>query len=120
MLTLALLLIPAFFGLMMFLSSDLSKKLAWVGSILNAAIAIGAAVAMSYGKTEMLEFDGGVIAPMGAHFALSLNATSILLVLLNACLLPFIVHVASKNEMRNASSFLSLILFMSSAMMGAF
>jgi NADH-quinone oxidoreductase subunit M len=40
--------------------------------------------------------------------------------MLNACLLPFIVHVASKHEMRNASTFLSLILFMSSAMMGAF
>ena len=120
MLTLALLFIPAFFGLMMFLSSDLSKKLAWVGSLINAALAIGAAVAVSYGKTEMLEFDGGNIAPLGAHFALSINATSILMVLLNACLLPFIVHVASKHEMRNESAFLSLILFMSSAMMGAF
>lgn len=120
MLTLALLTIPAVFALLIWILPQQSKSLALAGSFINLILAVVGLVALSYWKIDLLQFDSGVIGGLGMHFALEINSTSALLILLGSVILPFAIHLSSKNEERNNANFHALLMLMASAMLGAF
>ena len=60
------------------------------------------------------------IESMGIHFSVSINALSLLMVLLTAFLTPLIILSSFNTEYENPHSFYSLILFMQMALVGVF
>jgi NADH-quinone oxidoreductase subunit M len=118
MFTLLLIILPVAAALAAWLMPQQSKQISAAGSIGALIVAIAAAISLSYGQTESLHFDSGIIRGIGMHFALSINANSILLILLTTGVFVFVTLIPNwENRYTGAYPLISL---MAAAMTGAF
>jgi NADH-quinone oxidoreductase subunit M len=118
MYTLLLIILPLTAALAAWLMPQQAKQISAAGSIGAFIVAIAAAFSLSYGQTEVLQFNSGLIGGIGMHFALSINSNSILLVLLTT-FVGALVTLLPNWENRYHGAY-PLIALMTAAMTGAF
>ncbi|MFM2195382.1 MAG: dehydrogenase subunit, partial [Bacteroidota bacterium] len=118
MFTLLLIILPVAAALAAWLMPQQSKQLTAAGSLGAFIVAVAAAISLSYGQTEALNFDSGIIRGLGMHFALSINANSILLLLLTTGISVLVTLIPNWENRYNGAY--PLISLMAAAMTGAF
>ncbi len=121
MLTLTLILLPIFAGLITLATKgENAKVLALVASLVE--LALGAYIYSTFVADSSTQF--GVtynwIASAGIKFAVGIDGISLVLVLLTTLLVPFIILSTFNLAYKNASVFYALILFMQAALVGVF
>jgi NADH-quinone oxidoreductase subunit M len=117
-----LIVLPLIAGLLLFLSKgNTSKTLALGFSVIEFALALVAFFQFKHNPTaNTLMLNCTWVESLGIHFAVSLDALSMLLVLLTTFLVPLIILSSFKNEYDKSNSFYGLILLMQMALVGVF
>ena len=117
MLPLFLILLPLVAGIITFFVK--SEKLAQNFALAASVVTLTVSIASLFSSTE-LQYSCSWIASLGSNFSLSLDGMSKMLCLLNALSLPLILISIYKNNYKNTSSFLGLMLLMQTGIMGVF
>ncbi len=122
MLTLLLITVPVIAGLaMLLMGSKSARTIALATGIIEFLLSIVAAYMVGQPNgSSWLSFHQDLVASMGIAFSLSLDGISAVMVILTAILLPIIVYSSFNTQYKNPHIFYSLLLFMTSAMLGAF
>jgi NADH-quinone oxidoreductase subunit M len=121
MLTLSLILIPLFAGVVSLITKNNSaKQLALIGAVVELAVAIVVYSQFQPTAAHQFGFSYPWIKSAGIAFAGGIDGISLLLVMLTAFLTPLIILSTFRQPYKNASTFYALILFMQSALMGVF
>jgi len=121
MLTLSLILIPLFAGVVSLITKNNSaKQLALIGALVELALAVVIYTQFQPTASQQFGFSYPWIASAGISFAGAIDGISLLLVMLTAFLTPLIILSTFRQPYKNASTFYALILFMQSALMGVF
>ncbi len=121
MLTLALVVIPALFALLILvMGSGMARQLSLFAGIAQLVCAVAAFFLLRNGQTDLLTFSESWVGPMGLEFSFALDGISMVLVLLTAVSTPLIIYSSFNRTFANPHIFYSLILLMVSAMTGAF
>lgn len=117
-----LIVLPLIAGLLVFLSKgNASRTLALGLSVVEFALALVAFFQFKHNPTATnLVLNCTWVESLGIHFAVSLDALSMLLVLLTTFLVPLIILSSFKNEYEKSNSFYGLILLMQMALVGVF
>jgi len=98
-----------------------ARALALGFSVVEFALALVAFIQYkSNPNAAMLNFDAVWVAALGIHFSVSINALSLLMVLLSTFLVPLIILSSFKNEYAKGYNFYGLLLFMQMALVGVF
>jgi NADH-quinone oxidoreductase subunit M len=122
MLTVLLILFPMLAALVLFFGkASNARSLALGFSVVEFALALVAFLQYkSNPNAAMLNFDAVWVAALGIHFSVSINALSLLMVLLSTFLVPLIILSSFKNEYAKGYNFYGLLLFMQMALVGVF
>jgi len=121
MITGLLILLPLLSGLLLLLASNYSvKKIAFVAAIAELLVTLYALVQFHINADVQFMFDITWIQSLGIHFKVGMDGISILLVLLTNILVPLIILSSFDRDIKNPSSFYSLILLMQMALVGVF
>ena len=121
MLTLSLILIPLFAGVVSLITKNNSaKQLALIGAVVELVVAIVVYTQFQPTAAHQFGFSYPWIKSAGIAFAGGIDGISLLLVMLTAFLTPLIILSTFRQPYKNASAFYALILFMQSALMGVF
>jgi len=121
MLTLSLILIPLFAGVVSLITKNNSaKQLALIGAMVELVVAIVVYTQFQPTAAHQFGFSYPWIKSAGIAFAGGIDGISLLLVMLTAFLTPLIILSTFRQPYKNASTFYALILFMQSALMGVF
>lgn len=121
MITITLLLIPFLAGILLLaVKSGNVKKLALTFAVIEFAVAVVASVQFQKNADMQFAFSHPWITSLGINFHVAMDGISLLLVLLTTLLVPLIILTSFHREIKNASVFFSLILFMQFALVGVF
>ncbi|MBS1647660.1 MAG: NADH-quinone oxidoreductase subunit M [Bacteroidetes bacterium] len=122
MLTGLLIIAPLVVSLLLFFTkSEQAKKIALVFSVVEFLLTLVAyALFRSNAADTNLSLNCSWVPMLGIHFAVSIDGLSLLLVLLTGFLVPLIILSSFNTTYEKPHTFYSLILFMQSAMIGAF
>jgi NADH-quinone oxidoreductase subunit M len=121
MLTLALIALPALFAVaILALGAKMARQTALLSSLVTFALSLGAYYLVKSGQTDLLTFDQPWINSLGLRFSFALDGISLVLVLLTTLSSVLIVYASYIREFANPHIFYALVLFMLSAMTGAF
>ncbi len=117
-----LIFVPLIASLLVFLSKgNASRTIAFGASLLEFVLALVAYFQYKHnpdGASLILNLSW--IESLGIHFAVSIDALSLLMVLLTTGLVPLIILSSFAREYKNASSFYGLIMLMQMALVGVF
>ena len=121
MLTLALVLIPLAASIFLAaVKTDAVKKLALAFAVAEFGVAVFAATQFRKNAEMQFVFSQPWIKSLGIHFYVAMDGISLLLVLLTALLVPLIILSSFNREIKNESSFFSLVMLMQMALVGVF
>ncbi len=117
-----LIIVPLIAGLLVFFTKqETSRKIALGFSLIEFALALVAFVQFKHNPASSnLILNCSWVASLGIYFAVSINALSLLMVLLTAFLVPLIILSSFNTKVINANSFYGLILIMQMALVGVF
>ncbi len=117
-----LIVVPLIAALLVFATKGNTSRTAALGlSIVEFALALG--VFMQYKHNPIskeLVLNCTWVESLGIHFAVGIDALSMLLILLTTFLVPLIILSSFKTEYTKANSFYGLILLMQMALVGVF
>lgn len=117
-----LIFVPLIASLLVFLSKgNASRTIAFGASLLEFVLALIAYFQYKHnpGGTSLI-LNLSWIESLGIHFAVSIDALSLLMVLLTTGLVPLIILSSYAREYKNSSSFYGLIMLMQMALVGVF
>ncbi|MCC7453391.1 MAG: NADH-quinone oxidoreductase subunit M [Crocinitomix sp.] len=122
MLTLLLLGIPFLAALILFAPKDRGwKNLALIFSLVEFVVSLVAFVIYKQNPaSELLHFKAVWIKSLGINFDVSINALSLLMILLTTFLIPIIILSTYKKGVKTSNKFLGLILAFQMAVIGVF
>lgn len=121
MLTLTLILLPIFAGLVTLTTKGENAKVLALAAAL-AELALGAYTYYTFVPDATTQFGASYnwIASAGIKFSVGIDGISLILVSLTTLLVPFIILSTFKINYKNPSTFYALILFMQAALVGVF
>ena len=122
MLTILLIGVPLLTSLMLFaMKGRNARGLALSASVIEFVLALAAFIQFrSNPDSALLSFNSNWVQSLNIHFEVSINALSLLMVLLTTFLVPLIILSSFKSEYENPGSFYALILLMQMALVGVF
>ncbi len=122
MLTILLLGIPFLAALILFAPKDRGwKNLALIFSLIELAVSIVAFVVYKQNPaSQLLHFNTVWVKSLGINFDVSINALSLLMILLTTFLIPIIILSTYKKGVQTSNKFLGLILGFQMAVIGVF
>ncbi len=117
-----LIIVPLIAGLLVFgTKGKASRNVALGFSLIEFALSLVAFVQYKHNPASAdLVLNCTWVESLGIHFAVGLDALSLLLVLLTTFLIPLIILSSFKNEYDKPNSFYGLILIMQMALVGVF
>jgi NADH-quinone oxidoreductase subunit M len=117
-----LIIVPLIAGLMVFgTKGKASRNIALGFSLVEFALSLVAFFQYKHNPASAdLVLNCTWVESLGIHFAVGLDALSLLLVLLTTFLIPLIILSSFKNEYEKPNSFYGLILIMQMALVGVF
>jgi len=117
-----LIIVPLIASLLVFFTKgDTSRKVALGLSVVEFALALAVFFQFKHNPASKdLTLNCNWVESLGIHFAVSVDALSMLLVLLTTFLVPLIILSSFKNEYERPNSFYGLILLMQMALVGVF
>ena len=117
-----LIIVPLIAGLLVFgTKGKASRNVALGFSLIEFALSLVAFVQYKHNPASAdLVLNCTWVESLGIHFAVGLDALSLLLVLLTTFLIPLIILSSFKNEHEKPNSFYGLILIMQMALVGVF
>jgi NADH-quinone oxidoreductase subunit M len=117
-----LIIVPLIAGLLVFgTKGKASRNVALIFSLIEFALSLVAFVQYKHNPASAdLVLNCTWVESLGIHFAVGLDALSLLLVLLTTFLIPLIILSSFKNEHEKPNSFYGLILIMQMALVGVF
>lgn len=117
-----LIIVPLIAGLLVFgTKGKASRNIALGFSLIEFALSLVAFVQYKHNPASAdLVLNCTWVESLGIHFAVGLDALSLLLVLLTTFLIPLIILSSFKNEHEKPNSFYGLILIMQMALVGVF
>ncbi len=120
MITLCLLFLPFFSGILCFALPKTSVKyFAFISSLVSLGITIIACIQRDQ-IAEKLHFNAVWVESLGIQFKLGIDGISLLMILLTNLLIPFILASSFKNTYPRIKLFYFLILFMQTGLLGVF
>lgn len=122
MITIALLVFPLIAGLFLLaVKPERAKSFAFAAAIIELLISIIAITQFDVANsTYQFLLDIVWVKSLGIHFKVGVDGISMLLILLTTIALPLIVYSGFSREVKNASVFYALMLFMQMALIGVF
>ena len=116
-----LLFLPLIAALVVLLfKNQTAKHIALLFSVIELAIVIVFAVKFIPDPTQQFIVDIPWMPQMGIYFSAGVDGISMIMVLLNALLVPIIILATYNHTYKNANAFYALILFMQSGMLVVF
>jgi NADH-quinone oxidoreductase subunit M len=117
-----LMLIPLLTALVVcLLPSRSARAVSFAGSLGSLALAvISWCVLRTDGANIQLSYSHGWLYSLGSKCSFAIDGISMILVLLTNLLLPFIIWSTYNREIKKPKAYLSLMLFMQSALLGVF
>lgn len=117
-----LIIVPLIASLLVFFTKgDTSRKVALGLSVVEFALALAVFFQFKHNpESKDLMLNCNWVESLGIHFAVSVDALSMLLVLLTTFLVPLIILSSFKNDYERPNSFYGLILLMQMALVGVF
>lgn len=114
--------VPLLASLLVFITKGNSNKTIALGaSIVEFALALVAYFQFKHSPdSALLALNCNWVESLGIHFAVSIDALSLLMVLLTTGLVPLIILSSFNTEYKNSNSFYGLILLMQMALVGVF
>ncbi|MBC7923516.1 MAG: NADH-quinone oxidoreductase subunit M [Ferruginibacter sp.] len=121
MLTLLLIALPVVSALLLLaLSGENVKRVAFVASLAEFALALVAASQVAPEAGSQLAVSYPWIESAGIRFSVGMDGISLLLVILTTLLVPLIVLTTFGHSYQNPAAFYALVLFMEAALVGVF
>lgn len=114
--------VPLLASLLVFITKgNNSKTIAFGASIVEFALALVAYFQFKHSpESAQLMLNLNWVEALGIHFSVSIDALSLLMVLLTTGLVPLIILSSFNTEYKNANTFYGLILLMQMALVGVF
>ncbi len=101
-------------------NSDKAHKAAFIGSIIEFAVALWAFFVFQTHDSTLFEFDMAWAKSVGLSLHIGIDGLSLVLVLLTAVLFPIVIQSSFKHKYQRPKVFYTLILIMQLALMGVF